>query len=129
MNFESVEDIFSANQTPRGMKDKDENQQIQKQIEKSYEVLTGWKKYYMKNILNNLELKTSPSFRKHINVPVNTVAPGPVIDVSSSTEFNDFSKAKLNYKNKKASKNPQSRLNSATSVHNNLNISLSTKKK
>ena len=39
MNFDS-EDVFSAYQTPRVLKD-----ETQKQIEKSYEALSGWKKY------------------------------------------------------------------------------------
>jgi hypothetical protein len=38
MNFESV-DVFCGNQTPRIIKD-----ETQKQIEKSYEALSGWKK-------------------------------------------------------------------------------------
>ena len=82
----------------------------------------------MSNILNNLELKSSPSFRKTINVPVNTVAPLP-IDINSY-EFTD-SKSKLNFKNKKASKNPHSRLTSATTspatIQQTLNTSVKKK--
>jgi hypothetical protein len=83
----------------------------------------------MSNILNNLELKSSTSYRKTINVPVSTVAP-PSVDISSYNDFAD-SKLKLNYKNKKASKNPHSRLASATSSPGTIqqNLNLSVKKK
>ena len=84
-------------------------------MNKHFETLVGWKKHFLKNFLNELELKVSPSFRKNINPPVNAQIQfsSPLLDhTASSNEF--FDRSKMNFKKDQPRKlKHTNRLNSA----------------